>query len=377
MYDLVTFGEAMIRLTSPEFMRLENATSLSITAGGAEMNVAVNAAQLGLRTAWVSRLVDNWSGRYIRNKGRELGVDMSNIVWVDFDGVGFERNGFYHLEMGAGPRASSVTYDRGYSAISKVQPGEIDWASIFSDARWFHLSGITPALSESAAAVSAEALQAARAADVKTSYDLNFRSKLWSAEEAQAANSPMLEHVSVLIGNEEDFEKSLGFAAEGATEAYSKLEPESYKAVAQRVKDTFPNIEMIGTTLRDAKTGWLNDWRTLLFDGSEFYLSRIYENLELVDRVGGTRRRWAKCRARRVPGTRRLGALGARHRWVCLGRPGRVTRMSAAAVALGPADQTGWMSFRPAGCLRKFGPPAQGWPVSSPAPALPLPRPFP
>ena len=97
----------------------------------------------------------------------------------------------------------------------------------------------------------------------------------------------MMEHVSVLIGNEEDFEKSLGFAAEGATEAYSKLEPESYKAVAQRVKDTFPNIEMIGTTLRDAKTGWLNDWRTLLFDGSEFYLSRIYENLELVDRVGG------------------------------------------------------------------------------------------
>ena len=162
MYDLVTFGEAMIRLTSPEFMRLENATSLSITAGGAEMNVAVNAAQLGLRTAWVSRLVDNWSGRYIRNKGRELGVDMSNIIWVDFDGVGFERNGFYHLEMGAGPRASSVTYDRGYSAISKVQPGEIDWTSIFSNARWFHLSGITPALSESAAAVSAEALQAAR-----------------------------------------------------------------------------------------------------------------------------------------------------------------------------------------------------------------------
>ena len=287
MYDLVTFGEAMVRLTAPEYMRLEQVSSLDITAGGAEMNVAVNAAQLGLRTAWVSRLVDNWSGRYIRNKGRELGVDMSNIVWVDFDGVGLERNGFYHLELGAGPRASSVTYDRGYSAISNVQVGEIDWASIFSNARWFHLSGITPALSESAAAVSAEALKAARTAGVKTSYDLNFRSKLWSAEEAQAANRPMMEHVSVLIGNEEDFEKSLGFAAEGATEAYSKLEPESYKAVAERVKDAFPNIEMIGTTLRDAKTGWLNDWRTLLFDGEEFYLSRIYEDLELVDRVGG------------------------------------------------------------------------------------------
>ena len=287
MYDLITFGEAMIRLTAPEFMRLEQTDTLSITAGGAEMNVAVNAAQLGLKTAWVSRLVDNWSGRYIRNKGRELGVDMSNIVWVDFDGVGLERNGFYHLELGAGPRASSVTYDRAYSAMSNVQLGDIDWASIFSGARWFHLSGITPALSESAAAVAAEALQAARAAGVKTSYDLNFRSKLWSAEQAQAANRPMMEHVSVLIGNEEDFEKSLGFAAEGTTEAYSKLEPDSYKNVAQRVKDAFPNIEMIGTTLRDAKTGWLNDWRTLLFDGEEFYLSRIYEDLELVDRVGG------------------------------------------------------------------------------------------
>ncbi len=287
MYDLVTFGEAMIRLTSPDFMRLEQSNSLDMTAGGAEMNVAVNGAQLGLKTAWVSRLVDNWSGRYICNKGQELGVDMSNIVWIDFDGVGFERNGFYHLEMGAGPRASSVTYDRGHSAISNVQPGEIDWKSIFSHARWFHLSGITPALSESAAAVSAEALKAARAVGVKTSYDLNFRSKLWSAEEAQAANSPMMEYVSVLIGNEEDFEKSLGFAAKGATESYSKLEPESYKEVASRVKDAFPTIEMIGTTLRDAKTGWLNDWRTLLFDGEEFYLSRIYENLELVDRVGG------------------------------------------------------------------------------------------
>ena len=287
MHDLVTFGEAMVRLTSPEFMRLEQSASLSLSVGGAELNVAVNAAQLGLRTAWVSRLVDNWSGKLIRNKGQEVGVDMSNIAWVSFDGVGYERNGFYHLELGAGPRASSVTYDRGHSAISKIQPGEIDWASIFANTRWFHLSGITPALSESVAAVVREALQAARTADVKTSYDLNYRSKLWNPEQAQAANREMMPFISVLIGNEEDFEKALGFKAEGTTDSYSKLDPESYKAVARQVSDAFPNIEMIGTTLRDAKTGWLNDWRTLLFDGEEFYLSRIYENLELVDRVGG------------------------------------------------------------------------------------------
>ena len=109
MYDLVTFGEAMIRLASPDFMRLENASTLLATAGGAELNVAVNSANIGLKTAWVSRLVDNWSGRFIRNKARESGVDTSHIIWSDFDGVGHERNGFYHLELGAGPRASSVT----------------------------------------------------------------------------------------------------------------------------------------------------------------------------------------------------------------------------------------------------------------------------
>jgi 2-dehydro-3-deoxygluconokinase len=258
-----------------------------MSIGGAELNVAANGAQLGLRASWVSRLVDNWSGKFIRNKARELGVDTSHIVWAPFDGIGLERNGFYHLELGAGPRASSVTYDRGHSAISKIKPGEVAWGSIFKDARWFHLSGITPALSESVAAVSREALQAARAAGVKTSYDLNYRSKLWSPERAQAVNREMMEHVCVLIGNEEDFEKSLGIKAEGTTESYSKLDPESYKAVARRVIDQYRNIEMVGTTLRDAKTGWLNDWRTLLFDGNAFYLSRIYENLELVDRVGG------------------------------------------------------------------------------------------
>jgi 2-dehydro-3-deoxygluconokinase len=285
--DLVTFGEAMVRLTSPDFMRLEQTSTLHMNVGGAELNVAINASQLGLCSAWVSRLVDNWSGRFIQNKGREMGVDMSQIVWAPFDGIGLERNGFYHVELGAGPRASSVTYDRGYTAISKIKPGEVDWKSIFRDARWFHLSGITPALSESAAAESYEALKAARAIGVTTSYDLNYRAKLWSPERAQTVNRAMMEYVCVLVGNEEDFEKALGIKADGTTDSYSKLAPESYKTVAKRVVNQYTNVEMIATTLRDAKTGWLNDWRTLLFDGDAFYLSRVYENLELVDRVGG------------------------------------------------------------------------------------------
>lgn len=287
MYDLVTFGEAMIRLSSPEYKRLEQATTLNMTVGGAELNVAVNCANLGLKTAWVSRLVDNWSGRFIRNEGRRHGVDMENVMWTKFDGVGYERNGFYHVELGVGPRASSVTYDRGHSAISNIKPGEIDWKVLFEQTKWFHTTGITPALSESAAEVTLSALKAAREAGVTTSYDLNFRSKLWDSETAQKANKQYMPYICVLLGNEEDFEKCLGIKASGTTSDFDKLDPESYKEVVKKVVDLYPNIEKVGTTLRDAKTGLLNNWRTLLFDGDDFYLSRIYENLEIVDRVGG------------------------------------------------------------------------------------------
>jgi len=287
MYDVVTFGEAMIRLSSPEYRRLENADRLDVQVGGGEYNVAVGCAHLGLKAAWVSRLVDNWTGWIIRNKGREHGVDVSNVVWVPFDGVGLERNGFYHMEVGVGPRASAVTYDRGHSAISNIEPGMVDWKSVFDGTRWFHVSGITPALSKGAAEATLEALKAANEAGVTTSYDLNFRSKLWSADDAQAATARFIPHVKVLIGNEEDFEKTMGLKAEGTSQDYDALDPESYKNVAKSAVSQYPNVEYVGTTLRVAKTGLLNDWRTLLFDGKEFYLSRIYENLELVDRVGG------------------------------------------------------------------------------------------
>ncbi|OGG52255.1 MAG: hypothetical protein A3F84_04115 [Candidatus Handelsmanbacteria bacterium RIFCSPLOWO2_12_FULL_64_10] len=287
MYDVVTFGEAMVRLSSPNHTRLEQTMRLDVNVGGGEYNVAAACANLGLKTAWVSRLVDNWTGRLIRNKGRELGIDTSRIVWVKFDGVGRERNGFYHLEIGVGPRASAVTYDRAYSAISNVKPGEVPWKAIFDGTKWFHVSGITPALSDSAAAVTLEALKAANAAGVTTSYDLNFRSALWSPQKAQETTKQFMPYVSVLIGNEEDFEKVLGLKAAGTTEHFDELDPESYKDVARRTVSLFPNIQKVGTTLRVATSGLLNDWRTLLFDGKEFYLSRVYKDLEIVDRVGG------------------------------------------------------------------------------------------
>lgn len=285
--DLVTFGEAMVRLTSPDHMRLEQSRSLEVSAGGAEWNVAVNVARLGHKTAWVSGLVDNWSGRLIVNEARSHGVDTSRVVWEKFDGIGLVRNGFYHLEVGAGPRASSVTYDRGHSAVSRLASDRIDWKAILDGCRWLHITGITPALSETLAGTVIEAFRIASGLGVRTSYDLNYRGKLWSPEQAQKITPQIMPYIKVLIGNEEDFEKSLGLKAEGAGQGYSKLDPDSYKQVAREVVARWPNIETVGTTLRDAKTGLLNDWRILLFDGKEFHLSRLYENLELVDRVGG------------------------------------------------------------------------------------------
>jgi 2-dehydro-3-deoxygluconokinase len=286
-YDLVTFGEAMVRLTAPEHQRLEQARRLDVSVGGAEWNVAVNAARLGLRSAWVSRLVDNWSGRLIAEEARRHGVDTSPVAWVKFDGIGRVRNGFYHLEIGAGPRAASVTYDRGHSAISLMTADMIDWKPLLDGCRWFHATGITPALGPGLAETVIGAFRTALQCGARTSYDMNYRGRLWSPAEAQKATALIVPHVQVLIGNEEDFEKCLGMKTTGAGKDYSALDPEGYKEVAREVAERFPNIRMVGTTLRTAASGLLNDWRTLLFDGKEFHLSRVYERLEIVDRVGG------------------------------------------------------------------------------------------
>ncbi len=286
-YDLVTFGEAMVRLTAPDHMRLEQTRLLEVSAGGAEWNVAVNLARLGMKSAWVSALVDNWSGRLIVEEARRHGVDTSHVIWEKFDGIGNVRNGFYHLEIGAGPRASAVTYDRGHSAISRLTADRIDWKPILSQARWLHVSGVTPALSESLAALVAQAFAVAAECGVCTSYDLNYRGKLWSTQKAQEITARIMPHVRVLVGNEEDFDKCLGLKAAGTGSDYSQLDPQGYQAVARKVTQMYPKLQLVATTLRNAKTGLLNDWRTLVFDRKDFHLSRVYENLEMVDRVGG------------------------------------------------------------------------------------------
>ena len=286
-YDLMTFGEAMVRLAAPSYMRLEQARSLDVSVGGAEWNVAVNAARLGLKTAWCSRLVDNWAGRLIADEARRHGVDTSFVVWEPFDGVGRVRNGFYHLELGAGPRPSSVTYDRGHSAVSQMTADMVDWKALLSETRWLHISGITPALSPTLAETVLEVFQTTSQCNIRTSYDLNYRGKLWTPPQAQQANARIVPFVQVLIGNEEDFEKCLGIRAQGTGKDYSALGVENYQQVAREAVKRFANIRMVGTTLRQARTGLLNDWQTLLYDGQAFHVSRRYEGLEIIDRVGG------------------------------------------------------------------------------------------
>jgi 2-dehydro-3-deoxygluconokinase len=286
-YDVIGFGEAMVRLTAPDHARLEQSSHLHIAIAAAELNVAVNTSKLGFKTAWVSKLVDIWSGQYIINKGREHGVDMSGVKLLPFDGMGKVRNGLCYLEVGIGPRASKQIYDRAHSAISLIKPGDIDWEKVLSQTKWFHTTGITTAISENAANEAITSLKTAKKLGVTTSFDLNFRSTLWSSERAKEVMKKVMPYVDVIIGNEEDFEKMLGIKAEGGNETYSELDPESYKAVAKRVVKEYPNVQVVGTTLRNAKTALLNDWQTVMLYKGEYFVSRKYENLEVLDRTGG------------------------------------------------------------------------------------------
>ena len=290
-YDLISFGEAMVRFTPLNHARLGQSSSLHLSISAAELNVAVNISQLGLKTAWVSKLVDTWSGHYIINKGRERGVDMSGVKLIPFDGRGNIRNGLCFVEVGVGPRPNRQIYDRGHSAISMAKVGEFDWDNILSQTKWYHTTGITTALSDDAIKHVTVSLKTAKKLGVKTSFDLNYRSTLWKPEKAQKVMKNVIPYVDVLIGNEEEFEKILGIKpdikADDILKGYWKIDPESYRSVANKVVELYPNIEVVGTTLRDAKTGLLNDWQTVMLYKGDFFVSRKYENLEIVDRTGG------------------------------------------------------------------------------------------
>jgi 2-dehydro-3-deoxygluconokinase len=287
--DILSLGECMIRLSPEGRQRIEFAPLFEAWVGGGEYNVAYAVARMGLRAGWVSRLPDNYVAGIIRNHARGGGLDISDVVWIPYDGVGrADRVGLNWTEVGTGVRGSVTMYDRGHSAASHMKPGEVDWKRVFAKGvRWFHTGGIFSALSPSCAEVALEALKAAHEAGVVTSYDLNFRSKLWSAKEANAATQKLLPYIKVLIGNEEDFIKVLGMKIEGVKEDFKGLEVESYKRMVQEVVKRYPTVEGVGTTLREVVSGLVNHWNAILWCEGKFYESRKYENLEIEDRVGG------------------------------------------------------------------------------------------
>lgn len=280
MATIVSFGELMLRLKSPGFQRFAQSSTLEATFGGGEANVAVSASQFGHQARFVSAFPANPIGDWAINELRRYGVCCRHVLRQG------ERLGIYFLEGGASQRASNVVYDRAGSSIAAIQPGQIDWAKAFAGAQWFHLTGITPALSESAAATSLESLKAAKAAGLTTSMDLNFRKKLWSSAKANTVMSGLMPFVDVAIANEEDCEKVFGIKA-GATEVSSgALDHGKYLDVAAQVRKRFPNVTKVAITLRESHSASENGWSGLLVDADGHSFSRHYD-LMIVDRVGG------------------------------------------------------------------------------------------
>jgi 2-dehydro-3-deoxygluconokinase len=288
-YDLMSLGECMVRLSPPGYGRIEFANTLEVWVGGGEYNVAYALSRLGLRTGFLSRLVDNPVGRIIVNHGRAVGVDMSNVAMAKYDGVGnADRVGLNFTEVGTSVRGSVTMYDRGHSAAMNMKPGMIDFKKVFDKGvRWLHTGGIFTALSDGSAAVCAQALKEAKEAGTIVSYDLNFRSKLWSSAKAREVTKSLIPYVDCLIGNEEDFQKVLGFNVEGVDENLSALDTSAYKKMVEKVVKAFPNVKVVGTTLREVKSGLVNNWSAILWSEGQFYESRRFDNLEIEDRVGG------------------------------------------------------------------------------------------
>jgi 2-dehydro-3-deoxygluconokinase len=289
-FDVLAFGECMVRLAPPGHGRIEFAKTLDVDVGGGEFNVAYACARLGLRSGFISKLPDNPVAKIILNHARAAGLDVSNVLMEKFDGVGRNgRVGLNFTEVGTSVRPSVTMYDRGHSSISRMKPSEINWERIFGEqgAVWFHTGGIMAALSDNAAAATKAALRSAREAGTITSYDLNYRSKLWSSEKAISVTKEIIPHVQVLIGNEEDFQKVLGFEVEDAQEDLRELQVDAYKRMVGRVVETFPHIQAVCTTLREVRSGLVNHWGGILWHGGKFYEARQFKDLEIEDRVGG------------------------------------------------------------------------------------------
>ncbi|MFO0849538.1 MAG: sugar kinase [Gemmataceae bacterium] len=265
--EIVTFGEAMVRLAPPHFGRLEAARTLDVEVGGAELNTAAGLVRLGRRVSWVSRLPANPLGRLAANRVREAGVDTSHVQFVA-DG----RCGLYFLEFGAAPRASNIVYDRQDSSIARVTLGSFDWPKVLGGARWFHVTGITPALSDPATEVTARALSVAKALGLTTSIDLNYRSKLWSAADAGRVMAELLAHCDVL------------FASTGDAETLFGITGTDFADVAVKLCDRF-KLRAVAGVKRETPLVWRNRFGGVGFADGKAFETPWYE-VEIVDRLG-------------------------------------------------------------------------------------------
>jgi 2-dehydro-3-deoxygluconokinase len=280
MQRYIAFGEIMLRLKPPGFERFLQSPVFEATFGGGEANVAVGLARFGMNVAYVSVLPDNAIGNSCVQELKKHGIDTSLIIRKG------ERLGIYFLEAGAAQRPSKVIYDRSHSALAEARAGDIDWERVFKGASWFHITGITPALSSSTAELTLEAVKTAKQEGLTVSCDLNFRKKLWNyGKPASEVMGELMNYVDIAVGNEEDCQKSLGVAVAVDVES-GKLEIERYKELTTIVLERYPNLRKIGITLRESHSADYNGWSAVLNNRTDVITSRKYEIQDIVDRVG-------------------------------------------------------------------------------------------
>ncbi len=281
MSKIVTFGEIMLRLKSPNNERFFQSPMLEATFGGGEANVAVGLARYGLDAVFVSLIPKNQIGDACIEELRKYGVNTAKIVRKG------NRLGIYFLETGANQRPSRVIYDRANSAISEAKTGDLNWNDIFKSATWFHITGITPAISASAAELSLDSVKKAKEMGLTVSCDLNFRNKLWKyGKRAPEVMGELVKYVDVVIGNEEDCQKSLGISLDVDIEG-GRLDSDKYKNLTNKVMKKYPNIRKMAITMRESHSANDNGWSAVLNNGKDFFVSKKYEIKNIIDRVGG------------------------------------------------------------------------------------------
>ncbi len=281
MQRYVTFGEIMLRLKPPGHQRLLQTEELIATFGGGEGNVAVSLANYGLSASFATILPDNQLTKACKAEFRRFNVDTSNFVFSP------GRMGVYFLETGSNQRPSKVMYDRDYSSISIAPKDVMDWEKVLDGAKWFHITGITPAISQSAADLALLAVETAKKMGVTISCDLNYRKALWNyGRTAAEVMGKLMEYVDHCIANEEDCQKSLGITASANVEK-GELDVAAYEELAGKVMARYPNLKTISITLRESKSADRNGWSACLYDGKQFRLSKKYDIYDVVDRVGG------------------------------------------------------------------------------------------